>query len=89
MPGVHRLQHVERLRPAALADDDAVRPHAKAVAHQVADRDGASALDVLRLRLEADDVHLPEPQLRGILAGDDSFVGGDETRQHVEERRLA
>src|SRR6266849_1393928 len=34
---VHRLQHVERLGTAALADDDAVRPHAKAVAHKVSD----------------------------------------------------
>src|SRR5438445_3025235 len=32
---------------------------------------------------------LPEAQLRRILAGDDSFVGGDEARQHVEESGLA
>ena len=36
--GVHRLQHVERLGAADLADDDPVGPHAQRVAHQVADR---------------------------------------------------
>ena len=36
--GVHRLQHVQRLGAAALADDDPVGPHAQGVAHQVADR---------------------------------------------------
>src|SRR6476646_10456816 len=30
--GVHRLEHVERLGPAALADDDPVGPHAQRVA---------------------------------------------------------
>ena len=34
--GVHRLHHVERLRTAHLTNDDAVRPHAQGVAHQVA-----------------------------------------------------
>ena len=32
MAGVHRLQHVERFRPAHLADDDAIGPHAQRVA---------------------------------------------------------
>src|SRR5690606_36943262 len=36
VPGVHRLEHVERLRPAALADENAVGPHAERVLHQVA-----------------------------------------------------
>jgi hypothetical protein len=34
--GVHRLQHVERLAAADFAHDDAVGPHAEAVANQVA-----------------------------------------------------
>ena len=49
---VHRLEHVERLRAANLADDDAVGPHAQCVAHEVADADLALALDVRRARLE-------------------------------------
>src|SRR5919198_1671181 len=39
MSGVHRLEHVERLRPTTLADDDAIRPHPEGVAQQVTDRD--------------------------------------------------
>ena len=35
--GVHRLQHVERLGAADLADDDPVGAHAQRVAHEVAD----------------------------------------------------
>ena len=35
--GVHRLEHVERLGAADLADDDPVGPHAKGVADEVAD----------------------------------------------------
>ena len=50
--GVHRLQHVERLGAANLADDDPVGAHAQGVAHEVADRDLALALDVRRARLE-------------------------------------
>ena len=37
--GVHGLEHVEGLAAAALADDDAVGPHAQGVAHEVADGD--------------------------------------------------
>src|SRR6266568_4769525 len=41
--GVHRLQHVERLWPPDLADDQAVRPHAKRADHEVAHRDAVAA----------------------------------------------
>ena len=44
--GVHRLEHVERFAAADLADDDPVGSHPKRVAHQIADRHLASALDV-------------------------------------------
>ena len=33
--GVHRLEHVQGLGAAYFADDDAVGPHAQAVANQV------------------------------------------------------
>ena len=42
--GVHRLQHVERLAAADLADDDPIWSHAERVAHQVANRHLALAL---------------------------------------------
>jgi hypothetical protein len=41
---VHRLHQVEGFRAAHLADDDALGPHAQAVAHQVAHGDFALAL---------------------------------------------
>ena len=50
---VHRLEHVQRLGAADLADDDPVGAHAQRVADELADRDLALALDVLRPRLEA------------------------------------
>ena len=39
MAGVHRLQHVKCFSAANLANDDAVGPHAKGIAHQFALRD--------------------------------------------------
>ena len=69
--GVHRLEHVERLGAADLADDDPVGPHAQRVADELADRDLAVALDVLRARLEAEDVVLVELELGGVLDRDD------------------
>ena len=44
--GGHRLEHVEGLAAAHLADDDAVGAHPQGVADQVADGDLALALDV-------------------------------------------
>ena len=46
--GVHGLEHVEGLAGTALADDDAVGPHAEGVLDEVADGDLALALDVRR-----------------------------------------
>ena len=86
---VHRLQHVQRLGAATLAHHDPVRSHAQTVAHQVANRDGTSTFDVLWLRLQADDVDLAQAKLSRVLARDDAFGGGDESGQHVQERRLA
>ena len=63
MAGVHRLEHVERLRAADLADDDSIGAHAKGVPDKVADRDLAFALDVLGAGLEADHVPLGELEL--------------------------
>ena len=46
MAGVHGLQHVERFLAAHLADNDAIRPHAQGVDHQVTQGDLALALQV-------------------------------------------
>ena len=50
MPGVHRLQHVEGLCAADLADDDAVGAHAQRVAHELALPDLTNSFDVGRAR---------------------------------------
>ena len=87
--GVHRLEHVEGLAAAALADDDAVGTHPEAVLDEVADRDLAGALDVRRTGLHAEHVPLVELELLGVLDGDDALAVRDERRQDVEERGLA
>ena len=85
---VHGLEHVERLGAAALADDDAVGPHAQAVPDEVADRDLALALDVRRARLQRDHVLLAELELGRVLDRDDALVVRDGRREHVQRRRL-
>jgi hypothetical protein len=56
--GVHGLEHVQRFTAAALADDDAVGPHAETVLHEVSLGDFALAFDVGGAGFEADDVRL-------------------------------
>ena len=86
---VHRLEHVERLGAAHLADDDPVGAHAQRVAHEVADRDVALALDVRRASLEAEHVALVERELGGVLDRHDPLVVRDRRRERVQQRRLA
>src|SRR3989304_1415806 len=89
VPRVHRLEHVERLAAADLADDDPVRPHPESVAYEVTHRDLAAALDVRRTRLEPDHMRLADAQFRGILDRDNALVLGHEGREHAEGRGLA
>jgi len=44
--GVHGLEHVEGLPAAALANDDAIGPHAQRIAHQIANGEGAFAFHI-------------------------------------------
>ena len=75
VPGIHRLQHVERLAAAALADDDPVGPHAQRILHEVADANhGAAALDIRRTRFEPDDVLLVEQEFRRVLDRHDALA---------------
>ena len=50
--GIHGLQQVEGLGSAHLADDDTLRPHAQAVAHEVAHGDLTLAFEVRRTGLQ-------------------------------------
>ena len=87
--GVHRLQHVERLAGANLADDDPVGPHAQRVLDQVALGDLALALDVRRPRFQPDDMLLLQLELGRILDRHDPLAVVDERRHGVEQGRLA
>ena len=87
--GVHGLEHVQRLAGAALADDDAVGPHPEGVPDELADGDGALALDVGRARLERHHVLLPELELGRVLDRHDPLVVRDERGEDVQGGRLA
>jgi hypothetical protein len=86
---VHGLQHVQRLRSAHLADDDAVGAHTQGVDHQLPDFDRSLSLDVGRPRFHPGHVHLAHLQFGGVLDGDDALVVGDEAGEHVQERGLS
>ena len=79
--GGHRLQHVEDLGAADLADDDSVGAHPQTVLDQVALRDFAAAFEIGRARLEPHDVRLLQRQFGRILDGNDTFVFGNERGQ--------
>src|SRR5262249_48595840 len=81
--GQHRLDQVQRLAAADLADDDAVGPHAQRVHEQVADGDLAVAVGPRRLGLEVDGVRLVELELGRVLDDDDALVVGDGGGQGV------
>ena len=53
MPGIHRLQHVQNFRAAALADDDPVRTHAQGIDKKVPDRHLAPAFNVGRTAFQS------------------------------------
>ena len=73
VPGVHGLQHIQRLFAADLAEDDAVGPHAQRVDDELPLPNGALAFQVGRPALQAGDVLLLDLQFRGVLDGDDAF----------------
>src|SRR6478752_230326 len=87
--GVHGLEHVQGLTGTALSDDDPVRTHAQGVAHELADRDGALALDVRGPGFQRHDVLLAELQLGRVLDRHDPLVVRDEGGEDVERRGLA
>ena len=77
--GIHGLDHVEGLGPAAFAHHDPIGPHAQGIFDQVAHRVFARPFDVGRLGFQRDDVLLVQPQLGGVFDGNDPLFEGDET----------
>ena len=86
MPGVHRLQEIERFRSSHLADNDSFGSHAQAISDEVAHGDLARALEVRRARLEPHHMGLLKLKFRGVLASDDSFIRFNIVRQAVERK---
>jgi hypothetical protein len=89
MSGVHRLEHVESLASADLANDDPIRADPESVPDQVPNGDLSSPLDVRRPSLERHDVRSVQAKLGSVLDRDQSLVIRDERRQDPEEGRLA
>ena len=86
--GVHGLQHVERFRTAAFADDDPFGTHTQGISHQVGGGDLPLAFDIRRASFQPHDVFLLQLQFRRVFDRDDAVVVGDEARQRVEQRRF-
>src|SRR6516164_3589132 len=87
--GVHRLKHVERFGAAYLAEDDAVGAHAQSIAQQVAHGDLAGAFEVRRAGLQPHDMRLLQLQFGRILDRHGALDRIDQSRQGVEQSRLA
>src|SRR6202035_2606116 len=85
----HRLEQIERLVAANLAYDDALRPHAQTVAHEIAHRDLALTFEIRRPSFQTYDVGLLKLQLGGVFASDDALVRIDILGQTIEQGRLA
>ena len=63
--GVERGEQLDDLGAADLTHDQAIRPHAQCLAHQIAHRHGPGALDVGRATLKADQVRMVGTQRAG------------------------
>ena len=89
VPGVHGLQHVQRLRRSHLADDDAVRAHAERVLHEISRDYLAASFRVGRSRLQTHHVLLLHPKLGGVFDRDHALAAGNERAERVEQRRFS
>src|SRR6185503_19443630 len=88
MACVHSLQHVQRLAAPTLADYNSVGAHAQGVAHQVTDRNRASAVYIRNLRFQTQNMVLLELQLSRVFNGHNTFSLWDKTGENVEKRGL-
>lgn len=72
--GVEGSEQVDHLRPAHLANDDAIRSHAQGLPDKVAERDHSRTFEIGRSSLEAHDMGMIRAQLAGILSDDDALI---------------
>jgi hypothetical protein len=87
--GVHRLQHVQRLLAAALADDDPVRTHTQAVDQQFALPHGAMALEVRGPGFQPRHMRLLQLQFGRVFDGDNALLRRDKEGERVEQGGFA
>src|SRR5690606_13826206 len=87
--GVHRLKEIEDFRAAYFTNDNAFRPHAQTVLHQITHRDLALAFKIRRAGFEAHDMRLLKLQFGRVFAGDDALITVDIVGQAVEQHRLS
>ena len=84
MSCIHRLQHVNRFRPAHLADHNPVRAHPKRCADQLADRDLPLSVNAAGSRLQAHKIlYVLDLELRIVLDRDQPLAVRYEGRQRI------
>jgi hypothetical protein len=83
------LNHVQRLRTSAFADDDAVGTHAQGVADQIANGHFPNPFNVGGSGFQSDPVFMLELQLGGIFHRHQPFPWRDEVAQDIQHRRLS
>jgi hypothetical protein len=85
--GIHGIEQCPRLRPAYLADDDAVGTMTKDGLEQVVE--GNLVAVRIGLRLRGDDMRLADMQLRRVFDDQDAVLFRDRVGQYTGERGLA
>ena len=84
--GVHRLEHVQGLGAADLADDDAVGTHAQGVPDELADAD--PRWPSMFAGRDSSGITWSRSWLGRVLDRDDPLVPWHEGRERVQRRRL-
>ncbi|MNT19179.1 hypothetical protein D3C72_1544280 [compost metagenome] len=86
---IHGRQHVKRFGAPALSYNNAVGPHAQRIAHKFAYGDMPPALLIGGARFQRHQMIVIQPQLGGVLNGDDPLAIGDFVGQDVQQGRFA
>ena len=89
MAGVEGREQVDHLGTAYFADDDAIRPHAQRLAHQITQRHVPGTLEIGRPGLQADDMRMVWAKLSGVLDDEDPLVVRHEAENRAQDRCLA
>ena len=89
MARVHRLKHIERLGAADLAQNDAIRTHAKRIAHKIALGNLTPPFQVWRPCFQLHHMPLLKLQFGRVLNGDDAFRRRDHPAHCIQKGGLA